>query len=108
MILTLSRVARAYARSRRDIHQDPSVVRYAQGGGASVPLGPVGGGVPVLSDLSDWRSFPARREARRKAAVALIEESLQEALIMHDDTTRRQMMMALVALTADLPVGVER
>lgn len=103
MIQTLSRVARAYARSREEIHRYASAMLYDRRWvGASARLGPAGGGEPVLSDLSDWRSWPERREARNKAVVSLLEEGLQEALIMGDDDTRRRTMCALEILTCDL------
>lgn len=104
----ISWVARAHARSRREIHRYALGVMYARRGGASATSGPVGGGVPVLSDLSDWRSFPERREARYKAALELIDEGLQEAIIMRDDEGRRRWMGALKSLTVDLPVHAER
>lgn len=104
MLQTLSWAARARARSRREIHRYASGVMYARRGGASATSGPVGGGVPVLSDLSDWRNWPAERAARVDAVTRQVEELLQESIVMHDDETRQRMMAALVALTVEAPV----
>jgi hypothetical protein len=64
----------------------------------------------VESDLRDWRTWPAKREARKQAAISIAEEALQEAIIMHDDEERRRWMGTLVALTAaaDAPVRASR
>lgn len=98
----ISWVARAQARSRREIHRYASAVLYARRGGASATSGAVGGGIPVSSDWRDWRTWPDEREARKQAVIREVEELLQEAIVMRDEDTRLQMMCALSNLTCDL------
>jgi hypothetical protein len=56
----------------------------------------------VLSDLSDWRNWPAERDGVMEAFVAQAEELLGRAIIMKDDETRRRMMGVLSVMTVDL------
>ena len=56
----------------------------------------------MSSDWSDWRRWPAEREARKQAVIEEVQELLHEAIVMRDEDTRRRMMCALSNLTCDL------
>lgn len=84
----ISWMARVQARSRREIHRYASAVMYARRGGAAATSGSVGGGVPVaLSDLSDWRSWPAERDAELDELEGRALRLLQAALVKKETET---------------------
>jgi len=62
----------------------------------------------VSDDWSDWRIWPAEREAKLMEVIRQVEEGLHEAIVRRDPETRARYMGALEFLTADLNLPAAR